>query len=243
MSAPVSVSSATARNDARQPNRSATAPVTKRPQKPPTLEPEINSPATRGNVGRRPFVADIGDRHSENRRQQQALHEAQPDELRHGCAQAHQQRRHDHGERRGGDQALSSEHVGERAGEWRGKRDRRGRCRDQRADVGGADAELARQLRQQRLRRIEINERGKTRRGNGERAKVESHAALWARQRGKASSAPECGADTDAWRMAFLGRHRACTLTPAIRHGPSFPLQLKDIRIDLLGGTARLMGA
>jgi hypothetical protein len=39
--------SATAPNDARQPNKSATAPVAKRPQNPPTLEPETNNPVMR----------------------------------------------------------------------------------------------------------------------------------------------------------------------------------------------------
>ena len=58
--------------------------------------------------------------------------------------------------------------------------------------VAGADAEFARQLGQQRLRRIKIDEGGEARRGNGERAEIQGHAALWARRRAKASLRSEC---------------------------------------------------
>ena len=59
---------------------------------------------------------------------------------------------------RGDDHALPAEHVGDGAGERRGQRDgERARGHDG-GDLGGAGAEFVRQQRQDRLRRIEIEE-------------------------------------------------------------------------------------
>src|SRR5262249_56763015 len=94
----------------------------------------------------------------------------------------HQQRWNDNDKRCCGDQALAAEYVRERAGERGGQRDSRARGGDQGADLAGADAELVRQLRQERLWRIEIDESGEARGRDRERAEIESHAALWGRQ-------------------------------------------------------------
>ncbi len=47
-----------------------------------------------------------------------------------------------------------------------------------RADLGGADAELARQRRQQRLRRIEVEEGAEAGGGDGDFAGIDGHGAL-----------------------------------------------------------------
>ena len=69
------------------------------------------------HVGRRPFIADIGNGDGEDRRQQQPLDEAQQHELRHARRQRHDQRRHHDGKGGEGDQPLAAENVGQRAGE------------------------------------------------------------------------------------------------------------------------------
>ena len=76
-----------------------------------------------GDFGGRPFLADIGDDHDEDRRQQQALEEAEGDERRHVRRERHQHGRHDQRDHRRGDHALAAQHVGERAGERRSQRD------------------------------------------------------------------------------------------------------------------------
>ena len=126
-----------------------------------------------GDLRRRPFVADIGDGDGEDRRQQQALHEAPDDERLHVAGERRARHRHHHGQHGGGDHALAPEHVGDRAGERRGQRDRRGARGHDGADLGGADAELARQRRQQRLRRIEVDEGAEAGGRDGELAGVE----------------------------------------------------------------------
>ena len=144
-------------------------------------------PGNARHVGRRPFVADIGDGDGEDRRQQQPLHEPQDHELRHARSEGHDQRRHHDSEGGGGDQALAAENIGERTGEWRGQRDRQGARGHQRANLARPDAEFMRQFGQQRLGRVEIDKGGKAGRGNGQRANIESHKALWARRNAKAS--------------------------------------------------------
>ena len=74
------------------------------------------------------------------------------------CASADAGHRQHHGEHRGGDDALAAEHVGDRAGERRGQRDRERARRHDGADCGRAGAEFASKRRQQRLRRIQIEE-------------------------------------------------------------------------------------
>ena len=138
-------------------------------------------------VGRRPFVANIGDGDGEDRRQQQTLHEPQDHELRHARSEGHDQCRHDDSEGGGGDQALAAENISERTGEWRGQRDRQGARGHQRANLARPDAEFMRQFGQQRLGRVEIDKGGKAGRGNGQRTNIESHDALWASRKAKAS--------------------------------------------------------
>ena len=69
-------------------------------------------PSDAGHVGRRPLVADIGDGHGENRREQQSLKKAPGDE--HGHVGRESGPGHGHGDRQHGrcDNALSAENVG-----------------------------------------------------------------------------------------------------------------------------------
>jgi len=126
----------------------------------------------------RPFIADISDGHGKDRRQQQAVHEAPGDQL----IEALRQRRHGgwnqqqcHG---GDDDALAAEHVGQHAGERRGRRDREGAGGDDRARLGGADAELLRHHRQHRLRRIEVQECADGGEGDGDATRISAHGPL-----------------------------------------------------------------
>ena len=124
---------------------------------------------------RRKFVADIGDGDREDRRQQQPVNEAPEDDLverrrqrRHGRGDEQQRHRHD-------DQALSPDHVGQRAGERRGRGHRQGAGGDDQAGVGGADAVLARHHRQHRLRRVQVQERADGAEGDGDAARIGEH--------------------------------------------------------------------
>ena len=67
------------------------------------------------------------------------------------------------------------DHVGQRAGERRGRRDRERAGGDDQAGVGGADAVLARHHRQHGLRRVEVQERADGAEGDGDAARVGEH--------------------------------------------------------------------
>ena len=127
------------------------------------------------HLRRRPFVADIGERDGEDRRQHQALDEAPDDDAVDVARQRHHDGRHRDGEHRRRDQPLASEHVGDGARERRRQGDRQRGRGDHGADLGGADAELARQLRQQGLRGVEIEEGAEARNCDRETPEVDGH--------------------------------------------------------------------
>ena len=78
--------------------------------------------------------------------------------------------------------------VGEHAGERRGQRDRAGAGGHQRGNLAGADVEFARELRQQRLRRIQIDEGAEAGGGDGEQAGIEGHSVIMREARGHLAS-------------------------------------------------------
>jgi hypothetical protein len=127
------------------------------------------------HLGRRPFVADIRDGHGENRRQQQALDEAPGDERLDVRRERRARYRHHHCQHRGGDDALPSHHVCDGAGERRGQGDRERARGHNGADLGRARPELARERRQQRLRRVEVEEGAEAGGGDGDLAGLETH--------------------------------------------------------------------
>ncbi len=112
----------------------------------------------RGRFLARPFVADIGDGDREDRRQHQALHRAPEDERRQARRQSHHHRRHRQRKHRRHDHPLAPQHVGHRAGEGRSQRHRQRADRDDGGNLGCACVEFAREQRQDRLRRIKVDE-------------------------------------------------------------------------------------
>jgi len=84
---------------------------------------------------------------------------------------------HRDGEHRRRDEPLASEYVSGRAGERCCQRNREGACRDHGADLCSRDPELARELRQQGLRRVKVEESGESRGGDGKPPKINGHAA------------------------------------------------------------------
>jgi hypothetical protein len=127
-------------------------------------------PGHAGRFARRPFAADISDRHGKDRRQQQALHEAPGEQRLEAVGIGHHDVGDDQQGHRDGDDPAASEHVRHHA------RKRRGQCDGQRihrhdlADPGRAYAEFVRQHRQHRLRGIHVehgNEAGQRDGGAG----------------------------------------------------------------------------
>jgi len=155
------------------------ASVKKAPRQPKSAETrshDVDAGDAR-HLRRRPFIADIGDGDREDRRQQQTLKEAPGDERLHVGRERRAGHGHDHSEHCSSDDALPPQNVGNGTGERRGQGDgERARGHD-RADLGGADAELTRQRRQRRLRRIEGEEGAEAGNGNGDFAAVDGHGA------------------------------------------------------------------
>ena len=156
--APAAATPARTANPARQLIRSAITPVTSRPLNPPRLRSRrIDARGGRRFSGR-PFVADIGHGHGEDRRQDETLHRAPEDDRRQAGRQPNHQSGDDKDKHRRDDHALAAEHVGHRAGERSGEGDRQGADGDDGRDFRRAGVKFFREQRKDRLRRIEIDE-------------------------------------------------------------------------------------
>ena len=106
----------------------------------------------------RPFVADIGNGHGKDRRQNESLHRAPEDDRRQAGRQPDHQSRNDQDEHRRDDHALAAEHVGYRAGERRSEGDRQSADGDDGRDFRRAGVKFLGEQRKNRLWRIEIDE-------------------------------------------------------------------------------------
>ncbi len=148
--------------------------------------PEKAAEPARGDVGagragdlvHGPLVADVGERHGEDRRQQQTLHEPPENQLADRRAERDERGRHHHQRHGAGDDPLTPQDVRDQPDEGCSQGDTQGRGADGEAHRRGAGIEVAGEERQQRLRCIEVDEGAEPRESDREAAGIKQHRGL-----------------------------------------------------------------
>ena len=155
-----SASAPTPASATRQPPCSASTPAMTRPPRPPMALPAMYRPMARPRSLPRDLFREVGHRRGGHPGEREPLEHADRDERGQRRGERREQAEHRRGEHRGDHHRAAAEHLRQRADRDDRQRERGRSRRHRQARRRGADVERARQLRQQRLRRVQQRERG-----------------------------------------------------------------------------------